>query len=107
MNDAAGAPTASGGAQLRAVPLRRRYSTGRADLLEDFFRPCLAVANRYDRAVGFFSSTFYLLVGVTIAGFAHRAGKMRIVCCPRLSEVDIAAMREGYVSRAAGSGLIR
>ena len=99
--------TTSSGGRLRAMPLRRRYSTGRADLLEEFFRPCLAAANRYDRAVGFFSSTFYLLVGVTIAGFAHRAGKMRIVCCPRLSEVDIAAMREGYVSRAAGSGLIR
>ncbi|MDQ6883743.1 MAG: DEAD/DEAH box helicase family protein [Candidatus Dormibacteraeota bacterium] len=94
-------------ARLRDVPLRRRYSTGRADLMEEFFRPCLAAAGSYDRAVGFFSSTFYLLVGVTMAGFAHRAGKMRIVCCPRLSEVDIAAMREGYGSRAAGSGLVR
>src|SRR5688572_22794582 len=99
-------PAAEAGS-LRGVQLRRRYSTGRADLLEEFFRPCLSRAMRYDRAVGFFSSTFYLLIGMTIADFAHRGGRMRVVCCPRLSEVDISAMREGYVARAAGSGLVR
>jgi superfamily II DNA or RNA helicase len=92
---------------LRELPLRLRYSTGRDDLLEEFFRPCLSAAVHYDRAVGFFSSTFYLLVAGTLADFAHRGGRMRIVCCPRLSDVDIAAMQEGYAARAAGNGLVR
>ena len=94
-------------ASLRDLSLQLRYSTGRNDLLEEFFRPCLSMAVAYDRAVGFFSSTFYLLVAGTLAEFARRGGKMRIVCCPRLSEVDIAAMQEGYAARAAGNGLVR
>jgi superfamily II DNA or RNA helicase len=92
---------------LREVPLQRRYSTGRANLVEEFFRPCLDAAITYDRAVGFFSSTFYLLIGVTMAEFAHRGGRMRVVCCPRLSDGDIAAMREGYAARTAGSAVVR
>src|SRR5437773_1456160 len=107
MSNANGSDTSSFTARLRDVALRRRYTTSRADLLEEFFRPCLQAAQRYDRAVGFFSSTFYLLIGVTIADFARRDGKMRVVCCPRLSAIDIDAMREGYEARAAGNGLVR
>lgn len=92
---------------LQALSFRRRYSTGRDDLLNDFYLPCLAAAMRYDRAVGFFSSTFYLLTGGAFADFARRGGTMRIVCCPRLSEIDVAAMRDGYKVRAAGNGVLR
>lgn len=100
-------PPATASATLRDVPFRRRYSTGRADLIADFFRPCLNAAERYDRAVGFFSSTLYVLIGGSVAEFANRGGRMRIVCCPRLSDVDISAMREGYAARSAGSAVIR
>lgn len=77
------------------------------NLLAEFFQPCLDAAARYDRAVGFFSSTFYTLIGLSIADFAHRGGTMRVVCCPRLSALDIAAMREGYAARVAGTGVVR
>jgi superfamily II DNA or RNA helicase len=77
------------------------------NLLAEFFQPCLDAAARYDRAVGFFSSTFYTLIGLSIADFAHRGGTMRVVCCPRLSALDIAAMREGYAARVAGIGVVR
>lgn len=91
---------------LQTIPLRRRYNTGRADLLEEFFQPCLTAAARYDRAVGFFSSTFYTLIGLSIADFAQRDGRMRLVCCPRLSLIDIDAMRAGYAARTAGMGVV-
>jgi superfamily II DNA or RNA helicase len=77
------------------------------NLLAEFFQPCLDAAARYDRAVGFFSSTFYALIGLSIADFAHRGGTMRVVCCPRLSALDIAAMHEGYAARVAGIGVVR
>lgn len=92
---------------LKALPLRLRYSTGRNNLVGEFFNPCLRVATNYDRAVGFFSSTLYLLIGVAVADFARRGGMMRIVCCPRLSDVDIRAMQEGYTARAVGASLVR
>lgn len=94
------------GSALRDLILVRRYNSGRMDLVEDFFRPCLAVATNYDRAVGFFSSTFYLLVGMDIADFALRGGRMRLVCSPRLSEVDLTAIREGYDSRSTADNAV-
>lgn len=93
---------------LRNLVLQRRYSSGRMDLVEDFFRPCLLVATSYDRAVGFFSSTFYSLVGTDVAEFALGGGRMRLVCSPRLSEVDLTAIRQGYDARSAvDNALIR
>jgi superfamily II DNA or RNA helicase len=92
---------------LRDVPLRRRYSSGRDDLSSDFFAPCLSVATRYDRSAGFFSSSLYMLIGVPIADFALRGGKIRLVCSPRLSPQDIEAMQAGYASRAAADALQR
>lgn len=62
---------------------------------------------RYDRAVGFFSSSFYTLVGVPIAEFALAGGKFRLVCSPRLATGDIAAIEAGYEQRAAGDAILR
>lgn len=93
-------------ATLRDVPLRRRYSSGRQDLVQDFFRPCLLASTSYDRAVGFFSSSCYVLIGLDVAEFVQRGGRMRLVCCPRLSELDVEALREGYSHRAASTALV-
>jgi superfamily II DNA or RNA helicase len=92
---------------LPSIALRRRYSSGRHDLTAEFFAPCLQASEAYDRAVGFFSSSFYVLVGVPIADFARRGGKMRLVCSPRLSPEDITAIEDGYAQRAAGTAVLR
>jgi superfamily II DNA or RNA helicase len=92
---------------LQALEFQPRYSSGRDDLTADFFAPCLEAANGYDRAVGFFSSSFYTLIDVPIAEFALRGGKLRLVCSPRLSAEDIEAIAAGYKDRAAGAALLR
>jgi len=92
---------------LSDLTLRRRYTSGRSDVVAEFFSPCLSVSNQYDRAVGFFSSSCYVLVGVDVASFVNRGGQLRLVCCPRLSDIDVAALREGYVARSTGSSLAR
>lgn len=94
-------------AELRGLPLKRRYSSGRDDLTTDFFAPCLSVSVRYDRSAGFFSSSLYMLVGVPTAEFALRGGKIRLVCSPRLSAEDITAMESGYASRVAADAMLR
>jgi superfamily II DNA or RNA helicase len=96
-------PTAS----LRDLTLEPRYSSGRNNLIGEFFAPCLEAATSYDRAVGFFSSSFYTLVEVPIAEFARAGGKFRIVCSPRLTAEDIAAIDAGYEQRAAGEAVVR
>jgi superfamily II DNA or RNA helicase len=92
---------------LQALTLRHRYSTGQNDLINEFFVPCLEQSARYDRAVGYFSSTFYALIRLPLADFVSRGGKMRIVCSPHLSGQDIEAIRDGYEQRALEGAITR
>jgi superfamily II DNA or RNA helicase len=84
---------------LTDISLRKRYSSGRQNLLATFFTPCLAASLRYDRAVGFFSSTVFMLIGTQMADFARRGGRIRLICCPRLSPSDVLAIERGYEAR--------
>ncbi|MGO9958130.1 MAG: DEAD/DEAH box helicase family protein, partial [Solirubrobacteraceae bacterium] len=92
---------------LRAVRLIPRYSTGQNDLIREFFVPCLQQAGRYDRAVGYFSSTFYALIRLPLADFADRQGRIRILCSPHLSAEDIQGIRDGYQDRALEASVVR
>lgn len=92
---------------LRDLPIAAHYSSGRSALPAEFFGPCMEVSSRYDRAVGFFSSTSYTLIDVPIAEFALRGGKVRLLCSPQLSGDDIAAIEAGYRDRAAGEAVLR
>lgn len=92
---------------LKAVALLPRYSTGQNDLIGDFFVPCIEQADAYDRAVGYFSSTFYALIRLPLAEFVERRGRIRIVCSPYLSAEDIDAIRDGYQQRALEGSIAR
>ena len=91
--------------RLQDVPLRPRYSSGRDDLARQFFVPCLARAIAYDRAVGYFSSTFYALIDVPLAEFAEQGGHIRLACSPQLSREDIDAIAAGYAERSTGNAI--
>lgn len=91
---------------LTSLNLKRRYTTSRDDLIASFFVPCLDGAASYDRAVGFFSSSFYVIVGLPLAGFARRGGRLRLVCCPRLTAADIEAISAGYEQRTTNDALV-
>lgn len=64
------------------------YNSSESDLIGDFYVPCLEVADSYDRAVGYFRSSVYQLVGVALSGFALAGGHMRLVCSPGLTAED-------------------
>ncbi|MHC5559293.1 DEAD/DEAH box helicase family protein [Kocuria sp. U4B] len=74
--------------------LQTSYRSGRDALLDDFYIPCLQEAVRYDRAVGYFSSTLYQVVGLAFTDFARRGGRMRLVCSPALTPEDFDAMKQ-------------
>ena len=84
---------------LRNVALKEEYRTGQADLVSTFYRPCLSNATRYDRAVGFFRSSVFLLIGPDFLSFALRGGRVRLLCSPSLTEEDYEAIRNGYELR--------
>lgn len=92
---------------LSDLRLRRRYSTGRQDITREFFVPCIERSSTYDRAVGYFSSTFYALIDVPLADFAEAGGRIRLICSSQLSAQDIDAIAAGYEERALGDAVLR
>ncbi|MGB3337640.1 MAG: DEAD/DEAH box helicase family protein, partial [Devosia sp.] len=83
---------------LRDLDLRRTYHKGRGkdDLAEDFYLPAVRASCVYDRAVGYFSSSIYLLAWPSLKQFVANGGRMRLLCSPVLSDQDEMAMRQGY-----------
>ena len=74
---------------------REVYSTSEHDLINDFFRPALASSVRYDRGVGFFSSSWVREAAEGLAEFACNDGKARWVTSPILDKRDWAALSDG------------
>jgi len=81
---------------LNELKLEEEYRTGEANLVADFYLPCLNKSETYQRSVGYFSSTIFLLIGPEIINFAKRGGRIQLICSPSLSAADIDALEQGY-----------
>lgn len=86
---------------LSALSLADQYRTGENDPVVGFYRPCLLNAREYCRAVGYFRSSVYLIIGPATVEFAKRGGKIRLVCSPDLDGSDATTISEGYAARQA------
>jgi superfamily II DNA or RNA helicase len=56
-------------------------------------------AVEYDRAVGYFRSTAFIIAWPALKDFVRRAGHIRILCSQVLASEDIAALERGYEAR--------
>ncbi len=81
------------------IDLKYRYRSGRDDIVEDFFTPCLEVATLYQRAVGFFSASSLVSLSRGIKKLLNNKGRMQLIASPVLSEADINAIKKGYSLR--------
>jgi len=84
---------------LATLNLTTEYRTGENDPVLFFYKPCLDKAIEYKRAVGYFRSTIFLIVGTDILNFAKKGGKIKLICSPSLSKVDIENIEIGYEER--------
>lgn len=84
---------------LRATAWSPGYSSDSCDLVADFYEPAMAAAKRYDRAVGYFSSTALALIARGIQYLYLRNGAMRLIASPVMSVDDREAIRSGYQQR--------
>lgn len=84
---------------LASLPLKTDYRKGRDDIAQDFYLPCMRIAERYDRAVGFFNSAIYVIAWPSLKDFVARHGRMRLICSPVLPAHDIEAIETGYSER--------
>lgn len=79
--------------------LRAWYRSDQDNIIDEFYVPCLEVADGYDRAVGFFSSRLLPFLTRGLWKLIERGGRMRLVCSPRLSSPDAEAVLRGYQHR--------
>src|SRR5205809_1075712 len=88
---------------LHVLTLRDSYHKGVNDIASEFYLPCMSAAKSYDRAVGFFSSTIYILAWPALRDFVQRGGRIRLLCSPFLAAQDTAAIELGYTAKTEES----
>ncbi|KAA2253339.1 DEAD/DEAH box helicase [Solihabitans fulvus] len=84
---------------LRHCGISDHYRSDTDDIVADFFEPCLSVASRYDRAVGYFTSTSLALAANGVTRLAENGGRIRLIASPHLTEEDIEQIELGYEYR--------
>lgn len=85
---------------LSSLALPGVMDTSSHDLVRDFFAPVLACAQRYDRGVGFFSSSWLRINARGMLAFAGNGGRARWVTSPMLEAADWEALQLGDAARA-------
>src|SRR5690606_27453205 len=84
---------------LRRLNLSHSYRSDEGRLIERFYQPCLSVATKYYRAVGYFTGQSLALAGQGLPAFVRRRGIMRLVAAPYLSPEDLDKIKSGYSMR--------
>ena len=84
---------------LRTLQYKGVYKSDTDNILEDFYFPTLSVANRYDRAVGFFSASTISCAAQALSAFVKNGGRVRLILGAFLDKEDVEAISEGYHQR--------
>ena len=83
----------------KEIPIKSEYRSLLDNVAKDFYVPLLSCSVKYQRAVGFFSSSVLVEISKGITSLAERGGKIQLVASPYLSDDDIQAIRSGYEQR--------
>lgn len=84
---------------LNDLELPADLDTSVDDIDQVLYEPCLKICARYDRGVGYFSSSWLRRVANGLAAFAANGGRMRLLTSPILTARDWAALRDGDRAR--------
>ncbi|WP_027582033.1 DEAD/DEAH box helicase family protein [Bradyrhizobium sp. Ai1a-2] len=85
---------------LSTIAFKTEYRSLKEAPATQFYRPCLLNAIIYKRAVGYFRSSVFLVIGTSIVEFARRGGKINLICSPELEPDDIDSIAAGYARRS-------
>jgi len=75
--------------------LKPKYDSDEDDILNTFYIPLLSNADRYDRAVGYFSASVLAKAAVGLEKFILSSGKMRLIIGDPLSDDEYEAVLLG------------
>ena len=81
---------------LRKLSYKGVYKSDLDNILEDFYFPTLSVANRYDRAVGFFSASTINHAAQALSVFVKNGGQIRLILGAFSDREDLEAVKQGY-----------
>ena len=81
---------------LRDLTYKGVYKSDQDHILEDFYLPSLSVANRYDRAVGFFSASTISYAAQALSVFVKNGGQIRLILGAFSDREDLEAVKQGY-----------
>ncbi|MFE0754302.1 DEAD/DEAH box helicase family protein [Inquilinus sp. NPDC058860] len=85
---------------LAASEFLTEYRSLKDNPIGSFYRRCLRESILYRRAVGYFRSSVFLVIGSSIVEFARRGGTIRLICSPELDPDDIDSIALGYARRS-------
>lgn len=83
------------------------YKSVGEDSFSQILNPLLKYTKIYKRSVGFFSSSALDFIGDGVLALAKNGGRIRLATCPRLSDIDIKAINEGYNARDKYNELVK
>lgn len=83
----------------KELDIKKEYRSLLDSVAKDFYIPLLIQAVKYQRAVGFFSSSCLVEISKGISELAKNGGKIQLVASPYLSDEDIEAIKSGYAMR--------
>ena len=81
------------------LDIKKEYRSLLDSVANDFYIPLLSQAVKYQRAVGFFSSSSLVEISKGISELAKNGGKIQLVASPYLSDEDVEAIKSGYAMR--------
>ncbi len=81
------------------VKIKEEYRSLQDDIVGEFYTPLLRCAKKYQRAVGFFSSSALIEISDGISGLVKNGGTIELVASPKLSEDDVVAIETGIKLR--------
>ena len=81
------------------LDIKEEYRSLLDSVAKDFYIPLLSQAVKYQRAVGFFSSSSLVEISKGISELAKNGGKIQLVASPYLSDEDVEAIKSGYAMR--------
>ena len=79
---------------LKEINLKKVYRSGDDDILNDFYLPALKSSNRYDRAVGFFSTSILMYALAGISKLIQNDGEMRLVIGYPLDDEEFEVLKD-------------
>lgn len=84
---------------LKNLGLKFKYRSDVDIIYKDFYEKCLDVSVKYDRAVGYFTSSSLKLIAKGLDKFINKGGKIRIIANPYITSEDMKSIVNGYKAK--------